>query len=226
MHHSGVQHALRLGVVLAFVALAVGACGTPEEAKPRTLPEERRELSPGAYRTDEFEPPFSFSVDEGWTNEPPEMSDALLLTRGHERWLGFANVREVFIYKPTKISSPNVVEAPEDMVGWFMRHPYLHTSQPEHWAAVGGVEGKRFDVSVGKLPQDYFGECGSSCVDLFRIGGAYPVFLREEDSARLIVLEDVEGETVIVGFFSPAAEFDGHAPEAQKVLDTVRWRGG
>src|ERR687893_87219 len=120
MHRSGVEHALRLGVVLAFVALAVGGCGAPdEEAKPRPLPEERRELRPRDFRTDEFEPPFSFRVGEGWTNEPPEISDALLLTRGHERWLGFANVQEVFVYKPTKTSSPNVVGASENMVGWF-----------------------------------------------------------------------------------------------------------
>jgi hypothetical protein len=35
----------------------------------------------------------------------------------------------------------------------------------------------------------------------------------------------VRGETVITGFVSPAAEFDDHAPEAQKVIATVRWRG-
>ena len=224
MHRSEVEHALRLGVVLAFVALAVGACGAPdEEAKPRPLPEERRELRPGDYRTDEFEPPFSFRVGEGWTNEAPEMSDALLLTRGHERWLGFANVQEVFVYKPTKTSSPNVVGAPENMVGWFQEHPQLRTSEPER-LEVGGIEGTRFDAVVGDLPGDYFGECGSGCVDLFRVGGAYPVYLWEEDRASFVVLEDVEGETVTVGVFSPAAEFDDHAPEAQEVLDTVRWR--
>ena len=212
---------------MAFVALAVGACGAPdEEVKPRPLPEERRELRPGEYRTDDFEPPFSFGVGGGWTNEPPEMSDALLLTRGHETagGLGFANVQEVFVYKPTETSGQTVVEAPEDMVGWFQEHPRLRTSEPER-VEVGGIEGARFDAVVGELPEDYSGECGSGCVDLFRVGGAYPFFLREEERARFIVLEEVEGETVTVGFFSPAAEFDEHAPEAQKVIDTVEWRG-
>jgi hypothetical protein len=138
--------------------------------------------------------------------------------------LGFANVQEVFVYEPTKTSSPNVAEAPEDMVGWFLRHPHLRTSGPEQ-VKVGGVEGVRFDLAVGDLPEDYFGECGSGCVDLFRVGGAYPVSLWVEDRASFIVLEDVEGETVITGFVSPAAEFDEHAPEAQKVIDTVQWRG-
>ncbi len=213
---------------MAFVALAVGACGTPdEEAKPRPLPEETRKLGPGTYRSEEFEPAFSFEVDEGWaTTSLPESSDALLLTRGHETGgLGFVNVQEVFIYNPTKTSGPNVVEAPEDMVGWFMRHPHLRTSEPQQ-VRVGGVEGVRFDLAVRDLPQDYFGDCGSGCVDLFRVGGAYPVSLWVEDKARFIVLEDVEGETVVTGFAIPAAEFDDHAPEAQKVLDSVRWRGG
>ena len=44
MHRSGTQHALRLGVVLAFCALAAVACGAPEVAKPRPLPEDTREL--------------------------------------------------------------------------------------------------------------------------------------------------------------------------------------
>jgi hypothetical protein len=111
------------------------------------------------------------------------------------------------------------------MVGWFMRHPHLRTSEPQQ-VRVGGVEGVRFDLAVGDLPQDYFGECGTGCVDLFRVGGAYPVSLSVEDGARFIVLEDVEGETVITGFVSPADEFDGYAPEAQKVIDTVEWGAG
>ncbi len=43
---------------------------------------------------------------------------------------------------------------------------------------------------------------------------------------RGIVLEDVGGDTVVVGFLGPADEFDEHAPKAQKVIDTVEWRGG
>ena len=66
MHRSGVRHALRLRVVSAFIALAVGACGAPEEAKPRPLPDEPRKLDPGAYHTEDFEPAFSFEVGEGW----------------------------------------------------------------------------------------------------------------------------------------------------------------
>jgi len=222
------QHALRLGAVLAFLcALAAVACGAPdeEEAKPRPLPDEPRELPPGAYRTEQFGPAFTFKVGEGWSNGPPETSDALLITRGHGvGGLGFANVREVYVYRPTKTSERTVVEAPEDLVGWFRGHPYLETDEPER-VTVGGVEGMRLDAVVGELPEDHSGECGSDCVDLFRLGEAYPVSLWKGDEARLIVLEDVGGETVVTGFVSPSpAKFDEHAPEAQKVVDSVEWR--
>ena len=84
MHRSGMQHALLVGVLSAFCALAVGACGAPEVAKPRPLPEETRKLSPGTYRSEVFEPAFSFRVGEGWSTTLPEAYDLLLITRADE----------------------------------------------------------------------------------------------------------------------------------------------
>jgi hypothetical protein len=70
---------------LACCVLAVGACGTPdEEAKPRPLPDETRKLDPGTYRTEEFEPAFSFRVGEGWSTAQPEVYDVLLIAHGNE----------------------------------------------------------------------------------------------------------------------------------------------
>ena len=221
------QHVLRLGAVLALCALAAVACGAPdEEAKPRPLPEEPRKLDPGTYRTEEFEPAFSFEVGEGWSHEGSEMSDGFLITQGQGiGGLGFAKIREVYVYKPTKTAG-TVVEAPEDLVGWFRGHPYLETTQPER-VTVGGIEGRQLGVVVGELPEDPHGDaCGSDCVDLFRLGEAYPVSLWKGYKARFIVLEDVRGETVVTGVISPSsAKFEEQAPEARKVLDTVQWRG-
>ena len=64
-----------------------------------------------------------------------------------------------------------------------------------------------------------------NCVDLFRLSTGGRIFLTEGDKASAIVLEDLEGETVTIGFASPASEFGELAPEAQKVLDSVEWRG-
>jgi len=38
-------------------------------------------------------------------------------------------------------------------------------------------------------------------------------------------LEDLKGETVTIGSFSPASEFEEFVPKVQKVLDSVEWRG-
>jgi hypothetical protein len=220
MHRSGVRHALRLGAVLAFVALAVGACGMPEEAKPRPMPDVTRKLDPGTYRTDDFEPAFSFRVGEGWTYLPlGSKPDDLALAR-EQNGLRFFKVREVF--KPNE--RYDVVEAPDDLVDWLRRHPYLRTTAPQT-VTVGGIEGKRFDVSVEELPQDYSGACGPDCVAQFRLSDGTVLGISKGEKVRGIVLEDVGGDTVVIGFGGPADEVDEHAPEAQKVIDTVQWRG-
>jgi hypothetical protein len=62
-------------------------------------------------------------------------------------------------------------------------------------------------------------------VDLFRLSTGEPIFVAEGDKVRVTVLEEVKGETVMMGFGSPTSEFEEFAPEAQKVIDTVKWRG-
>jgi hypothetical protein len=95
---------------------------------------------------------------------------------------------------------------------------------------VGGDKGVEVDVVVGDLPKGYNPTCSSivgqpNCVDLVRLSTGGPIFLVEGDKAGVIDLEDLEGETVGIGFFSPASEFEEFVPEAQKVIDTVKWRG-
>ena len=222
MHRSGTQHALLVGVMLAFCALAAVACAPPEVAKPRPLPEYTRKLDPGTYRTEEFEPAFSFEVGEGWTHLPPEKPYDLALARGQTEELRFFKVREV--YKPNELYG--VIEAPDDLVGWLRRHPYLRTSAPQT-VTVDGIEGQRIDVAVVEDPpkDDRVGTCGWDCVDLFGLGDGTALGVAKGDEARGIVLEDMRGDTLVIGFLAPADEFDGYAPEAQKVIDTVKWRG-
>jgi hypothetical protein len=212
-----------------LLVLALSACGGGEKkAKARPLPEEPKALRPGTYRSEEFKPSLSFHVGKGWSSSPlEEASDDLEITRGQTAGINFTNVQEV--YKPTKTGSAIVVDTPKDMVGWQQQHPYLQTSKPEP-VTVGGVKGLQFDVVLGELPQTYSGSCTAivgnpNCVDLFRLSTGEPIFLAEGYPVRVIVLENLEGETVTIGSFSPAGEFEEFVPEAQKVIDTVKWRG-
>src|SRR5215210_228728 len=224
-----VGRVISLGLLVVLVVLALSACGGGEKkAKARPLPEEPKALRPGTYRSEEFKPSLSFHVGKGWSSSPlEEASDVLQIARGQTAGLAFGNVQEV--YKPTKTGGPNVVDAPKDMVGWFQQHPYLQTSKPEP-VTVGGVKGLQFDVVLGDLPQNYSGTCTTivgnpNCVDLVRLSTGEPIFLVEGEKVRGIVLEDLEGEMVGIGFFSPASEFGKFVPEAQKVIDTVKWSG-
>src|SRR5829696_9219120 len=214
--------------VLMVVILALTACGigsAQEEPKARPLPLYENALSPGEYHSVKFKPPLSFKVGKGWSNTAQQLSDYIELgQQGEIGFLTFANVKEV--WKP---GTMNVVDAPKDLVEWLQQHPYLETSKPEP-VTLGGVKGLQFDVVVGDRPQYYIPICTSivgtpNCVDLFRLSTGEPIFLFEGDKAGVIVLEDVEGETVTIGFVSPASEFGELAPRAQKVLESVEWRG-
>jgi hypothetical protein len=223
------RRALGLVMLAALVAVALAACGGIEkETKPRPLPEDDKALQPGEYRSEEFEPSLSFRVGNGWTNVPPESSEFLALRRGAMGGVYFFRVKEV--YEPARMGMPNVVEAPKDPKGWVAwgrHHPYLRTSEPEQ-VEVGGVEGKRIEVVVGDLPEDYRGRCGTDCVDIGRVEGVPPLkndIFAPEDAKERVTFLDVEGETVTISITSRAIVFEDFVPEAQKVLDSVEWRG-
>ena len=84
----------------------------------------------------------------------------------------------------------------------------------------------RFDVVVVEdLPEDHHGVCGPDCVDVFGTTGGSAAGIPEGEMQRVIVLADVNGETVTASFGGPASRFDEIAPEAQKVPDSVEWTG-
>jgi hypothetical protein len=218
--------------LVVVVVLALSACGGDEKkAKARPLPEDPKALRPGTYRSEEFKPSLSFHVGKGWSSAPleayEEASDVLLISRGQTAGMNFLNAQEV--YKPTKTGGANIVDTPKDMVGWQQKHPYLQTSKPEP-VRVGGVKGLQFEVVVGDLPKGYNPTCSTivgnpNCVDLFRLSTGWPIYVTEGEKVRVTVLEEVKGETVLIGFGSPATEFDEFAAHAQKVVDSVKWGG-
>lgn len=66
--------------------------------------------------------------------------------------------------------------------------------------------------------------CGRGCVDIFSLSNSEQTTYHFEAHKRgVIVLEDVKGETVHIAFSSAADRFDEFAPEAQEVVDSVKW---
>jgi hypothetical protein len=221
---------LALGAgVLVVMTLAPTGCGgggsaQEEEAKARSLPEEHQELRPGEYRSEEFKPSVSFRVGKGWLTSPPETSDVLQLEYGETTGLAFTRVEKVYkpILNPAKMTTPTLVEAPKDLVGWLQNHPYLKTDKPEPITA-GGVKGQQFDM-VAEVPEDHVSICGTDCVDAIKYTGSEVVFF-EGDKIHAIVLEDVKGETIYLDYGGLATDFEKVAPEGQKLVDSVKWTG-
>ena len=224
MYRTIVGQPLRLGVLVTLVILALNACsgvGGQEQAnEPRHLPEGNYPIAlrPGEYRSKEFKPSFSFTVGKGWKNNRLETSDKLAISRGGEEGpvLIFRNVQEVINYDKTG-TTPNVVKAPKDMVGWFQHHPYLDTEKPKP-ATVGGVKGVQFDLVVSE-------DFPSDDITLFRYTDGSTADLGKEYKFRAIILKDVKGKTVTISIGAHANDFEGFLAKAQKVLDSVKWTG-
>ena len=244
---------LRATLLLCFAALVLVACSedggesdrsqsgaasaedNARAAKVRTVPEEGT-LSAGTYSTGErFEPSFSFELGEGWLVLRPSEPRSLKLgyvAPGQEvaqgKGLRFLNVREVVEARERNgdvLFEAN--SAPDDLVAWLQRHPYLSTEGSEP-VDVGGIPGKQLGVDV-EVPEGYRdaegGGCAVPCIPLFRLGSGSVTHMTEKGKDRLIILEDVQGEKVIIIVSAPTDKIEEFLPKAQKALDTVEWWG-
>ena len=82
------------------------------------------------------------------------------------------------------------------------------------------------DTKVSSLPNDYYSEdCLGAGVPLWPLLGGHHWCADEGFTTRTIILENIEGETVIIDVWSSSETFEKVLPDAQKVLDTVEWEG-
>ncbi len=222
MHRGAVAYSLRLGL-LAACLLAGCACGGA--AKP--LSEAYGSLSPGTrYVTDNFEPALSFEVGKGWDlTDELQQKPFFELSREYEGGNHFVVIS--FNNPPSRVSAPKnpnkLVPAPKEWVSWFQEHPHLKTSEPQP-TSVGGVEGRRLDFKVSTLPEDYYSEdCLGMGVPLWPLLRGHHWCADEGYTDRAIVLDSIEGETVIIDIWSGSGTFEKVLPDAKEVLDTVEW---
>ena len=198
-----------------------------------TMPDGQRHKSVTTeFVTTEFEPAFSISLSEEWEIGAPdplfrheplgssyeqERSDSISIYGPEEGALAFTRPSHVFD-PPSSPSESTKVSAPEtakEWLSWFQRHPNLETSKPVP-VNVGGASGMQIDVTT------------SSTVPLYPWSGGSPIYVQPSDGGLKdrFVIVDVGGQTVIINIFAPAGKFDAFSPKAQKILDTVEWKGG
>jgi uncharacterized protein YjbI with pentapeptide repeats len=183
----------------------------------------------GTVSSDEFEPALSFSLSEEWQIAEVTPPD-LISIHGPERGkLFFTSPSHVF--DPSSPSEPTKVSAPEtakEWLSWFQRHPNLDTSKPVP-VSVGGESGMQIDVAASSTLEDFPEKvCYTGpCVPLYPTTGG-PIIAQPSDEGGKdrYVMVDVRGETVVINVIAPAGKVDEFLPKAQKVLDSVEWKGG
>jgi hypothetical protein len=238
------QHSLRLGTLMAVVAITLVACGAgagggsgDQQAEGRPLPKyQQASLPAGQYHTTEFEPSLSFRITgDDWRFEgpsgvlgDPEHPDYLFFQRVPWGEIAFFNLRKVQgVYKPMgPRGETEPVPAPDKLVGWFQHNPYLKTSRPSP-VTVGGVKGVQFDVVLANQPRIPKGVCGNTthCLGIFALSTGGPSEVFHTKKAHYIVLKDVKGVPVVIYYDEEAEDFDKFELMAKKVLQSVEWTG-
>jgi len=218
-------------ILFAAVVVSASACGAggstardhggTTTTRTGELPEPGPILE-GKYATEEFEPAFSFRIEErGWQMPFPEEQNSLGIgTRSSS--IVFLNVPRV--YDPNELRQETQEPAPEDMVAWIEHHPWLEASTPRP-ASVGGIEGQQIDVTAARLPKDPPQVCGGPCVLLFAWDNlSSPFWIALDEKIRFVILEAVEGETVTITVSTTPDQFDSALPQAERFLDSVEWK--
>jgi uncharacterized protein YjbI with pentapeptide repeats len=184
------------------------------------------------YVTAEFEPALSFRVPRHeWRPSSSDTSDKrnlfLEVLEGPEgSQLIFTNPSGVFdLSTPSEPRLRPVPENADEWASWFQRHPNLETSNSVP-VRVGSATGVQIDVTEVSARDTYPQECGDKpCVLLYPTSSESGMIIWEGGKHRFVIV-DVGSETVVIDVAAPEDKFDEFLPQAQKVLDTVQWRGG
>jgi hypothetical protein len=174
------------------------------------------------YVSDEFYPPLSFKVGDGWTVGEPETPEELFIVTGPEgEQLHFT--KPLRVYDQSAPGERKLRRAPEntdEWVRWLQRHPNLESSKPVP-VRMDGETGVQIDVTATSMQANCEGD---PCVPLFPTVGGGEIVSGVQDKDRFVIV-DVGGKTVVIDAFAPADTTEEFLPKAEKVLNTVEWKG-
>jgi tRNA A-37 threonylcarbamoyl transferase component Bud32 len=212
-----------VGVVAAVIVIRGNNTGSPAATAntARTLPSsEGQPLKPSRYRSDEYRPPVSFTVDDSWNSFGTELPDALALGLESAQMLqrppmlGFFTPQAVVDRSdPTGNTVTPAPESVDGWVAWFRNHPNLETGKPVP-VTVGGASGKRVDAVVSSVPKRH-----PAWLWTLSDGTAISDVTKGARSRTFIL--DVDGKTVLIAIRGD--DYEKLLPRAMKVVNTVKW---
>jgi hypothetical protein len=163
------------------------------------------------FSSKKFGLPMSISFGPEW-HVREDYADEILLVGGTQASEG---VELVFILvKDAKIADPASTATmpwPDDFIAYLHSNDYLGVGEPMS-ATVGRVNGVQIDVSVKNIGQK------RTFIALQSTGWLY---LDADQNWRFIVLDDVNGDRLLIGTTEAPEGFSVATELAQKVIDSV-----
>jgi hypothetical protein len=199
--------------VVPFAKLAA-ASPSPAAGEQPPTPFHRGRLQPGTYLDALFQPPFAFTVADGWIGFRNYI-DGLSLTRQDKPLSSLDMGKIQAVLKTSCLDSESVPlgAAPRDVIDWLRANKYLKTSvlRPVN---VGGYSGLSIAADVVAVP-----DCrmGPNRLWLF-FGGSDNYWLRKGDHAEFTVI-DVRGTVVTI--IAGGASAEGFAALAGPVVRSL-----
>ena len=209
--------------VLMFVSVLLPACASatatppaptvvpPTVIPPTMAPTVAPAQDQTTFSSKKFGLPMSISFGPEW-HVAEDFADEILLVGGTQAYDG---VELVFILvKDAKIADPASTATmpwPDDFVAYLHSNQYLEVGEPMP-ITVGGVNGVQIDEFNKNIGQK------RTFIALKSTGWAY---LHGDQSWRFIILDDVNGERLLIGTTEATEGFSLATELAQKVIDSV-----
>jgi len=186
---------------------AVPPTAIPSTATPTVAPDQEQTT----FSSDKFQLPMSISFGPEW-RVAEDFADEIVLVGGTQAYDG---VELVFMFvKDAKIADPASTATmpwPDDFVAYLHSNQYLEVGEPMP-ITVGGVNGVQIDVSNKNIGQKRI------FIALKTTGWLY---LDADQSWRFIILDDVNGQRLLIGTTEAPEGFSVATELAQKVIDSV-----
>ena len=208
--------------VLVLVSVLLSACAPaatpsiptvvpPTAIPPTVAPTVAPTKGPTTFSSKKFGLPMNISFGPEW-HVVEDFADEILLVGGTQAYEG---VELVFtLVKDAKIANPGSTTTmpwPDDFIAYLHSNQYLGVGQSTP-ITVSGINGVQIDVSVKNIGQKR---------TFIALKSTNWLYLDYDQNWRFIILDDINGQRLLIGTTETPEGFSLATELAQKVIDSV-----
>ncbi len=201
--------------VLVLVSILLSACApaatqAPTVIPPTTAPTVAPAQEQTTFSSSKFEIPMTLTYGSDWylLDEYSDLFTLKIKGTGFSWELGFNLVTDAQIADP---NSSATIRWPDDFAAYLQSNQYFEAGQPMP-VTVGGVKGIQIDALVKNIGQKR---------TFIALKSTDWLYLDVTEKWRFIMLDDINGQRLLITMNAPPDGFSKAAELEQKVLDTV-----